>query len=351
MEGKIMLAALYYPHTRIKSKSLLKTSLLLWDRLEFIIPDLNYHVQYDDKEMADAVELIGTYRCPDEREKREVHERVEEFATRELPPAFYYHGNQENQPEYAIYAHKFSDDTWRALEQLQLAKPPEGYARHRLAEATGLTMMSLLAECCAGTTRTLVTDRGVAYANLINLTAEGTTPTEGDYDVVVPITLSLVNTATVPLNSLIEFRKREAKSKSRDLRDLRHRYVKRIEDHVDRIRSEAKPSDRKELQRLFEEEMKSDLAVLKNELGTAKTIALTAQDVIVGVMTTGAFAASALFGAPLNVAGAWTVGGAAVTLGGMVRAKSELAARRKEIMRKHPMAYMYELERFAPFNG
>jgi hypothetical protein len=221
-KAKIMLSALYYPHTRIKSKSLLKTALLLWDRLEFIIPDPHFNVQYDDKEMAEAVEVIGAFRCPDEKEKKEVHERIEEFATRELPPAFYYHSNQGNQPEYAIYARKFSEETWQALEQLQLAKPPEGHARHRLAAATGLTMMSLLAECCAGTTRSLVTDRGVAYANLINLTAEDEEPAESDYDVVVPITLSLVNTATVQLNSLVEFRKREAKSKSRDLKDLRH---------------------------------------------------------------------------------------------------------------------------------
>ena len=106
------------------------------------------------------MELIGRPRHPDEEEKHQVHTLIEDFATGPLPAAFFYRPNAPD--EYAIYPEKLLPDTWQMLHQLQLAKEPKGHGRHGLAEATGLSIMSLSAECCAGVTRARVTDRSLA---------------------------------------------------------------------------------------------------------------------------------------------------------------------------------------------
>ena len=347
-----MRLAIYYPHTHLQSETLLKSSLLLWDRLEFLAPEPYFNPQYGP-EFKEAIELFGHYRHPTEQEKREVHALVEDFATGPLPEALFYRPQQQqHHAEYGIYAQKFLPETWQMLHDLQLSKLPAGNSRHRLVEATGLTMVSLLAECCAGTTRARITDRSDAYANIVNLAAQRTPPPGQNHDVAVFLTLGLVDAATVPLKALIEFRRKEAKSHGYDRRDLRHRYALQIEAYVDRVRTEGKKaSDREEIQRQFEQDMKDDLAVFRDEFGAAKTMALTSE-AVVPVVVNGVAAMSEwlTLGFPF-VLTAQAVKETATRLGGIFRTHSELAAKRKEIMRKHPMAYMHQLGEFAPYHG
>src|ERR1700692_1056735 len=84
-----MRTALYFPHTEIRSQNLLKTSLLLWDKLEFIVPSPNYVPYYENTTVARAIELIGVQRYPSESEKQEAHDLVEDLATRKLPDIFF----------------------------------------------------------------------------------------------------------------------------------------------------------------------------------------------------------------------------------------------------------------------
>jgi hypothetical protein len=331
-----MRSALYYPHTRIRNESLLKAALLLWDRLEFISPFSEYRPEYENRDFAEAIELIGRYRCPTEAEKREVHELIEDFATQPfLPPAFFY---RPRQPEtYEIYPQKFLPQTWDMLRQLQLTNRPEGDGRHDLAEATGLSMMSLLADCCAGETRTRVTDRGSAYANIPNLTLQAEQGTEkASYDAVVPLTLRLINTEDLSLATLVEFRKREEKSKG--LEDLRHRYANTIERYIADIDRNGKESDILEHNRVFEENMKQDLEDLRSELGHAVTLMSLA------FVTSILVASERLLDGPLTMPQTVIAGGL-VAVGGVL-GYSKLAANRKRVMQRHPMAYMYQLERF-----
>ena len=45
-----MLKALYYPSTTIRNKDLIKTSLLLWDKIECIVPSKDWKKDYPFKE-------------------------------------------------------------------------------------------------------------------------------------------------------------------------------------------------------------------------------------------------------------------------------------------------------------
>jgi hypothetical protein len=206
--------------------------------------------------------------------------------------------------------------------------------------------MSLLADCCAGKTRARVTDRGIAYATITNLLIQDEPPHGAEYDVVLPLTLNLVNTSDLPLHTLIEFRKREAKAKGHEARDLRHRYIQRVEQHIKTICSVDKSADRKEIERQFESDMQDDLGHLRDELKIAKQDAWFSKDVIVTVVTSVTVAATWSMGLPVAVPAALTATGVPVTLGGILGAKNKFATSRKAIMQKHPMAYMYELEQF-----
>ena len=94
-----MRSALYYPHTRVQGEELLKTALLLWDRLETIVPDPGYKGRYPNPEVAKAVELIGVNHYPTEDEKRQAHERIEDFVTGTLPESFFYESQKLRAPE------------------------------------------------------------------------------------------------------------------------------------------------------------------------------------------------------------------------------------------------------------
>src|ERR1022692_1317282 len=104
-----MRRALYYPHTELRERSnegerLLKRALLLWDKLEFIVPDDDYRPHYTDRRFNEAMEIIGVRHVPNDEEKRVVHEQVEELVTQPvLPAVFYYHGQQD---PYEIYPQK-----------------------------------------------------------------------------------------------------------------------------------------------------------------------------------------------------------------------------------------------------
>jgi hypothetical protein len=84
-----MRSALYYPHTKLESQSLLKTSLLMWDHLEFIVPYPEYNTSYRNKDIERAIELFGVQRCPSKTDKSKAHDIIEDFATRPLPTPFF----------------------------------------------------------------------------------------------------------------------------------------------------------------------------------------------------------------------------------------------------------------------
>jgi hypothetical protein len=344
-----MRSALYYPHSSIKSERILKRALLLWDSIEFIAPWEGYQPEYGTKRMAEAAEIVARPHVPSLEEMTRAHEQIEEFATRSLPSPFYLGSGDRD--DYEIYPEKLLPDTWKVLRQARLAEEELSvYSDGVLPRATGLSVMSIIADCCAGTTRVRVTDRGPAYATITNL-LQG--PSGGDSQVselkvrqqFVSITLNLIDAASVDLSRLIEFRKREARSGGHIYRDLRHRYVDRMEAYVRTLtQSKGTRSDGKVLARELMHDMKDDLAVLGDELGFAKNEVLFSRDMIVAAVAGLGTIATSAFGLPFALSGVVTAVGSPVMIGGLLASRNKFRSMRKDLLQKHPMAYLYQLE-------
>ncbi len=343
-----MRSALYYPHTEIRSKRLLKTSMLLWDNLHFIVPYSNYLPSYSNKLMAEAIELIGVRRAPNAVEKRQTHEIVEEFATRKLPEPFYYLPTTDGSYEdYEMYPQKLLHETWDMLRRLQLTSDPRANSDYPLSRPTGLSIMSILADCCAGETLARVTDQGLAYATLTNLQVDDMANEGSDtYDTLVPMTLGLLDISDIPLENLIAFRKREEKEvNGHTLTALRHNYLKQVEDYAIDLPKFTKKKDKEERMRTFETDMRKDLKHLAEELWRSKVDVTFSKEAVVSVLAAVTMAAGALHGLPLEIPAAFTFAGLPITVGGGISATNRYATARHATLQKHPMAYLYELDR------
>ena len=232
------------------------------------------------------------------------------------------------------------------LRDLKLAGNPLYNANYPLTETAGLSVMSILADCCAGTTRAQITDRGLAYATITNLLVEQPRggATVDHYERVVPLTLGLIDASSIPLEHLINFRERENKAGGHALRDLRHRYLDAIEAHVQSLQKVETREDWQELDRVFEVKMKDDLRDLNEELRRTKAEAILSKEFVTSIVVAGATAWGAMHGLPLEIPAAFTALGAPVTVGGLLSTKNKYSVSCKSIMQKHPMAYLYELE-------
>lgn len=335
-----MRTALYYPHTEVRSENLVRNALLTWDKLEYIAPYKGYRPSYDNAQIAEAMEVIGDPRTVTVAEQERVHELVEDLLRDGVPEIFHYSTVKGN--PYEIWPQKLAESTWELLKQRGIANDKLANADYPVSDAAGLSVMAILADVLAGETRARITDRADAYAAIANAP---TSRADGqNHDLVVPLTLKTLSLDQVPLQRLIDFRKREAKSSSNDYTTLRHNYLDAIEKHVARIATvEADSADRAELDRIFAETMESDLRDIKTELGFAKKEAWITKDVITLAVAGGAFLADTLSG-HISLPGVLSGSGAAVLLGGLLGSGTKLAKARREVLRKHPMAYLYEIQ-------
>jgi hypothetical protein len=89
--------------------------------------------------------------------------------------------------------------------------------------------------------------------------------------------------------------------------------------------------------------MKADLADLRKELRFALGGALLSKEVIVTTLAAAATVASWTLSDPLQLQGVVEIGGSAATIGGVAATSNKYFQARHEILRKHPMAYLYSL--------
>ncbi len=347
-----MRSALYYPHTTIRNEHLVKTALLLWDRLEYIVPWPHFRSHHGSHDIERAMELIGKPHCPGDDEKQETHMRLKEVVSRKLPPQFYFDRPRGRHVEerYEIYPEKLFPNSWELLHEARLSGRLLPNSDYPMSEFGGLMVMSILADCCAGTTRSRVTDRGNAYATLAGfLGNDPTSPKIRKADAhgqLVPISLKAIDTSKVSINALIHLREREERESGHTLRDLRHRYVDSLESYVGRLVNEkATKADAIEIQRQFEGDMKTDLKELRDELGFARNEVLLSKEFFVTVLTATGTVASWLFGVPLALEGVITAAGTPVAIGGLMGVHNKYLKEREAVMKKHPMAYLYEAKR------
>jgi len=245
-----------------------------------------------------------------------------------------------------MYPEKLLPESWEILRKARMAGKLRDNSDYPLTKYGGLAVMSILADCCAGTTRSRVTDRSDAYATVAGLLGNNPgapkikkTEARGQ---LVPISLSVVDASKIDIAALLALRKREEQESGHTLRDLRHRYVSGLDSYINQLANvEATLADAQEIQRQFKSDMERDLKELKAELGFVRTELLTSKELIVTVLTGIATAASWLAGLQLPLEGVITLGGTPVAVGGLVGLGSKYLKEREAVMKKHPMAYLY----------
>lgn len=336
-----MRSALYYPNTSLDEK-LLKTSLLLWDEVHVIVPWPAFEPEYDTSDERDAFSLIGRCRCPTDDEKAQVHELVEDFVSRPLPKAFTYRST--GHIVHGIYPEKLLPDTWHVLRRARLTgKGRRAGIQNPMNEPTALSLMSIVADCCAGDSLARITDQSDAYAALAGLFVDDTlvgVPPLATCEELVPMVLSIASVDNIPTKKLVDFRKREVSAADGHLlRDLRHRFVERLESQVRKLATAETDRDADELKRQFQQDMSDDYRNLREALRLEAQQLLGTKELLTVLLGVGAVA-SAVAGLPMpNVL---TAGGAAATIGGILATRAKFVSKRRQILRDHPMSYLYE---------
>lgn len=244
-----------------------------------------------------------------------------------------------------MYPQKFMKQTWELLHDAKLAGQPMPDADYPVSEFTGLSLMALLADCCAGETRRRVTDQIQAYAGLTSVFtshADHDSP-EDSPERLIPMTLKTISIEGITLKKLIEFRKREASQGGHTIRDLRHRYVEKLENHVKEAAGQS-ARDRAERDRQFAQDMEDDLAELREEMRIEATQTVFSKEILIAVLAGFGAAVSWVAPQPAIFPEAITASGAPASIGGLIAAGNKFMSARRSLLKKHPMSYLYELK-------
>ena len=154
------------------------------------------------------------------------------------------------------------------------------------------------------------------------------------------ISLNVIDLHQLSLSKLIDFREREEKSSDGSaLRGLRHGYLDKLAAHARRLAT-IKASEHREVDRQFEEDIRDDLTSLKRELRWTAVETLGSPEFVVAALGVTSLVASGL---QPSVSNPWSLPGAPVSIGGLLALKSKFARTRHEVLRRHPMAYLYEM--------
>lgn len=346
-----MLTALYYPHTKLTNPNLIKNSLLLWDKIEYIVPNRYWKLLQltDDPTLDRARALVAKPHVPTAEEKQLAHEAIVELANSTLPDWFFV-DKVSDSLKYELYEGKFLKETWRALEASQLARPNlRGHRDFQTSLPFGLTMMSILADVCAGSQKQPITDKTEAYSAINRYVThigggdlnklELTTP----QDRLVGISVKLIDPQVLDLNRLIALRERE-EAGEHQLRTLRHNFLKKVREHAERVALEPKHGgDVQELERVYEQEMAADLAALQDELKVEKSKLALTKEIVIGVLALG----GTLAGWALGLADIAQVGGVLTLREGITvfselsKRKIEFNAARNKTLQGHVMSWLY----------
>lgn len=329
-----MYTALYYPHTRIEDRGILKAALLLWDSIEFIAPWPDFRARSEDSEVQAALDLIARPYYPSNHERKITHDLVLDLVTSPLPTSFLLKSAAE-EDLYPIFPQKFLPETWHALSETKLAIPKTvgEYEDWVTSKNLGLAIMSLLAEACAGTEKRTVTDRVKSYSLLMQSLAHIHGGEYGkvsnDVERLVTISVKMIDPGGFSLDRLIDFRERESDDPS--FRVLRHNYLNRVDAFIERIRENHGHSGAiREIERQFEQEMQDDLRDLKDALRLKAINTVLSKEVGVGILAAAGMSVSPI-ALPSTILG----------VGALLTTAANYSEARKEALRKHAMAWLF----------
>jgi len=318
---------------------------MLWDRIHVIVPFEDFVPSYASAEAAESFNLIGKCHYPSPAEKKQAHDLVEDFATKGLPESFSYVSVTSPEEIYEVYPQKLLPKTWDLLQQAGLAGRPLLNADYRLASATGLSVMSLLADCCAGDSLVRVTDRPAAYASLAGLLTQKTESlaTAETRESLLALTLNVADATSIPLAKWIKFRKREeGGSDGHHIRDLRHRFVQHIETQAKKMAAAKSDAELTEVKMQFKDDTHDDYAALREALELEAWQMLPTKEVIISVLGGIAALGGVAFNTVMPMTDVVTRSGAVATIGGLLASRSKFVNARRRVLREHPISYLYE---------
>lgn len=348
-------AALYYPHTNITDKSIIKNALLLWDQIEYITPSEKWkHIKFPSKYFNEAIEIVSVPHFPTNNERKIVHNRLESLISNGLPAWFFpdFKGRDRSFHPYSVYETKLDYMTWNLLKDRSLAKFNDVDGDFEMTPYFGFMLMSLLADACAGETKRKITDRADAYSWLqkyataelggeyvVGLDVSQIAPS---YERLVTLSIKVLNTDEIPISTLVAMRKREAKSSTSDYRNFRINYLNKVDEYIERITKATIESDIKEFERQFQKDMESNIRDLKEELNLAKGKLILSREI--GVAAT-VIAGSLTF----PISGLTNLSGIlkGVGVGALIKVGKEYKAARKKALRANSMSWLYLAEKRA----
>lgn len=339
-----MRSALYYPHTTVRSESVLKSSLLLWDHLHAIAPFAHYQPEYGNRvELARAWEMIGKFAIPTDDEKELAHERIAAMLAGDVPPAFSWSPRRGRQP-YEIWPQKFAASTWDLLRSRGMTSAPLENGDFPFIPMTGVLVMAKLADAIAGDAFARVTDRAEAFALTPDRSAA--TPQQQAHLIAVDV----LDIDRIPLRKLINFREREQKERSgRELTDLRHAYADMISAHAEKLKGARTERQAVEMNHAFRADLERDLRHLREELDLAWGDLLLKPLIVAGGVVTVAAASGLGLAAGAALLGTAAIGKdlpeIANKVADMVMAGFSFSRAQRTTMAQHPMAYLYEVSR------
>ena len=327
-------SAIHYPNSRITDLNTMKRALLLWDR---------YNLAYRwgaGSRGARATDSSRRY-CRIPRNARPLRSSL--FPS-SAGAGSYVCGHP---PEiYEVYPQKLLGETWWELERAGLTGDLLADADRPMTPWGGLVIMAKLADACAGDVFARVTNRADAYRAIANeIFRPDYRPSPATYDDqagVVPVLLSMIDASNIPIQNLLRFRVEE--------RDptLRHRLLAHVSDHISEMRKAQSFNQVRMIQDQFEREMRLDLKHLRDALRLSRIKFAVSATVLTTV--TGAFAiASSMTHGAMHVGTALAAlsssGLGVKQLADSFGAGLDLRQRQRDIMERHPMAYMHELSR------
>ena len=353
MSNSVAHSGLYYPHTTAVDSSVLKTALLLWDELQFIVPHEEFKLRSEtnDRLVDEAYDLIGKAHVPTFTEKQQVHEQVEEILTTPNSQQFLTQRDDTLAGQYEIYPQKLLEETWHMLHQSELAEqngstvyfPSFGLFQDMVtSQKIGLLLMLYLAQACGGATRRLITDRTSSYTTL-NQALAATTPDNqaaiGDCERIVTRSIKIVDVNRISLENLIKLRKAESESDGHHLRKMRHKYLAMIDQFSVELTNAAEV-DMPELERRQDQDMKDNLAELRDALKMAASDAIHEKEVFVAMV-----AAAGMTVAPITIPAGIT------SIIALNKTRLKYKEARRKAMTEHAMSWLFQAAHHGQFTA
>ena len=110
--------ALYYPHTNITSEVVLKNALLLWDKVDIIVPRSGWtpRASTKGKLFNEGLELVVVRRAPSEHERLKAHQGLQAAMKDGVLTKLAAASPKSGIPrDFPIYPSKFMERTWHML--------------------------------------------------------------------------------------------------------------------------------------------------------------------------------------------------------------------------------------------